>query len=148
MRAFVFALLACAASAFVAPTRFARSTTMMSAEAEGSRREFVVKVAAAAAAATPLAASAKIDYDGVKYLGGGDVIDLNNANIRAYLRLKGMYPTIAGKIVSNKTPFKTVADVYNLPGLKDAEKDVLKSYEKAGRFTVLEPAAEDRKSVV
>ena len=142
MRAVTFALVISVAAAFVAPARFTRTTTMMSAEAEGSRREFAVKVAAAAAAVTPMAANARIDYEGVKYLGGGDVIDLNNANVRAYLRLKGMYPTIAGKIVSNKTPFKTVADVYNLPGLTAAEKDVLKGYEKAGRFTVLEPAAE------
>ena len=29
-------------------------------------------------------ANADIDYDGVKYLGGGDKIDVNNANIRVY----------------------------------------------------------------
>ena len=73
-------------------------------------------------------ARAEIDYDGVKYLGGGDKIDLNNANVRAYLKLPGVYPTIAGKIVS-AGPFKTVGDVYNLPTLSGAEKDVLKKYE-------------------
>ena len=53
------------------------------------------QVAAAAALALPLVANADVDYDGIKYLGGGDQIDLNNANIRAYLRLSGMYPGAA-----------------------------------------------------
>lgn len=46
-------------------------------------------------------ARAEVDYDGIKYLGGGDKIDLNNANIRAYLKVPGIYPTVAGKIVTN-----------------------------------------------
>ena len=37
---------------------------------------------AVAAAVVPLAANAEVDYDGVKYLGGGDQIDRNNANVR------------------------------------------------------------------
>jgi hypothetical protein len=37
---------------------------------------------AGAAALAPLAANADVDYDGIKYLGGGDQIDLNNANVR------------------------------------------------------------------
>ena len=71
---------------------------------------------------------AEVDYDGIRYLGGGDKIDLNNANIRAYLKVGGMYPTIAGKIVTSG-PFKTVADIYNIPGLTGPEKDVLKKNE-------------------
>ena len=74
---------------------------------------------------------AEVDYEGIKYLGGGDKIDLNNANIRAYLKLPGLYPSIAGKIVSNPTPYKSVGDVYNTPGLTSAEKDVLKKQEPA-----------------
>jgi len=98
------------------------------------------QIAAAAAVALPLAANADVDYDGIKYLGGGEQIDLNNANIRAYLRLSGMYPGAAGKIASNKKPLKTVGDVYNIPGLTDAEKAVIKKYES--RFVVLEPKPE------
>ena len=80
------------------------------------------KVAAAAVIAGStmfggMQAKAEIDYEGIKYLGGGDKIDLNNANIRSYLRLPGMYPSIAGKITSNKAPFKSVGDVYNVKGL-------------------------------
>lgn len=84
-------------------------------------------------------ANAEIDYDGIKYLGGGDKIDLNNANIRAYLKLPGMYPTIASKIV-NAGPFKSVADVYNLPGLTNAEKEILKKNEN--RFVTMDSKPE------
>lgn len=79
-------------------------------------------------------AHAEVDYEGIKYLGGGDKIDLNNANIRAYLKVPGLYPTIAGKIVSAKG-FKTVADVYNLD-LTAQEKAILKKAES--RFVVLD----------
>ena len=72
-----------------------------------------------------LSARAEIDYDGIKYLGGGEKVDLNNANIRAYLKIPGLYPTIASKIVTNG-PFKTVADIYNMPGLSGNEKEILK----------------------
>ena len=81
------------------------------------------------------ATRAEIDYDGIKYLGGGDKVDLNNANIRAYLKIGGMYPNLASKIVTNG-PFKSVADVYSIPGLSAAEKDVLKKNE--GRFVTLD----------
>ena len=78
---------------------------------------------------------AEVDYDGIKYLGGGDKIDLNNANVRAYLKVPGMYPTLAGK-VATQGPYKSVADVYSIPGLSGKEKEVLKSNE--GRFVALE----------
>lgn len=93
---------------------------------------------AAFGAAAP--AFADRDYDGIKYLGGGDKIDLNNANIRAYLRIAGMYPNAAGKIASNNTPLKSVSDVYNIKGLTEAEKAVIKKNE--ARFVVLEPKPE------
>jgi hypothetical protein len=53
----------------------------------------------------PLVAGAKIDYEGVGYLGGSDKIDVNNANVRVYSRFPGMYPSVAGKIVSHG-PYK------------------------------------------
>jgi len=136
--ALVLAVALGATSAFTPATRMSRATVSMNAEP--ARREFLGAAAAAAAAVVPLAANADVDYDGIKYLGGGDQIDLNNANIRAYLRLKGMYPGAAGKIASNKKPYKSVGDVYATPGLTDAEKTVIKKYES--RFVVLEPKAE------
>jgi photosystem II PsbU protein len=50
-----------------------------------------------------------------------------------------MYPNAAGKIVSHG-PYKSVGDLYNIPGLTSAEKDVIKKYES--RFVAQEPAAE------
>lgn len=85
------------------------------------------------------ATRAEIDYEGIKYLGGGDKIDINNANVRVYAKLPGMYPSIAGKIVSSP-PIKSVADLYNIPTLTGAEKDVIKKYES--KFVVLDPKPE------
>lgn len=79
------------------------------------------------------------DYEGVGYLGGSNIVDINNANVRVYLKMPGMYPTIAGKIVSNG-PYKTVGDIYSIAGLTSAEKDILKKYES--RFTALTPQAD------
>ena len=78
---------------------------------------------------------AEVDYQGIAYLGGGDKIDLNNANIRAYLKVPGFYPSIASKIVVNG-PFKTVADVYNIPGLTSVQKEIIKKSES--RFLALD----------
>ena len=105
-----------------------------------SMKNDMQKLAAAAAIAGSMflggnMVKAEVDYEGIKYLGGGDKIDLNNANIRAYLKLPGFYPTIAGKIVTNG-PFKSPADVYNIPGLSGAEKDIIKKQES--RFVTLD----------
>jgi len=50
-----------------------------------------------------------------------------------------MYPTVAGKIVSHG-PYKSVADLYSISGLTEAEKAVMKKYES--KFVTLEPAPE------
>ena len=80
-------------------------------------------------------AKAEIDYEGIKYLGGQEKVDLNNANIRVYAKIPGLYPTIASKIVTNG-PFNSVGDVYNIPGLSGQEKDIIKKVEN--RFVVLD----------
>ena len=66
-------------------------------------------------------------------------MDINNANVRVYLKMPGMYPTVAGKIASNG-PYKSVSDVYNIPGLTGPEKEMIKKYES--RFTAQAPAAD------
>jgi photosystem II PsbU protein len=107
-----------------------------------SRRAFINSAASAAALATFGAvapANANMEYDGIAYLGGGTIVDLNNANVRVYLKMPGMYPAVAGKIVTNG-PYKTVGDIYNIPGLSGKEKEVLKKYES--RFTVRTPSAD------
>ena len=68
-------------------------------------------------------------------MGGNEKIDLNNANIRAYLKIPGMYPGLAAKVVTYG-PFKSVGDVYNMPGLSGPEKDILKKNE--ARFVTLD----------
>ena len=103
-----------------------------------SKQEFQKVVAASMIGASLFlggSARAEIDYDGVKYLGGNEKVDLNNANIRAYLKIQGMYPGIASKIVTYG-PFKSVSDVYSIPTLSSAEKDILKKNE--GRFVALD----------
>lgn len=124
-----------AVAAFVAPSAD-RASTALAAE----RREFLsAAVAAAAGLAVPGAALAVRDYENIGYLGGSDIIDVNNANVRVYLKLPGMYPNVAGKIASNG-PYGSVGELYKIPGLTDKEKDVIKKYES--RFTALKPAAD------
>jgi photosystem II PsbU protein len=126
-----------AVAAFVQPGAVQRATgTALSAE----RREFLSAAAAAAglALAAP-AANAIRDYENIGLLGGGEIVDINNANVRVYLKMPGMYPTAAGKIVTNG-PYKTVADIYNIPGLTGPEKEVIKKYEY--RFVAKTPSAD------
>ncbi len=51
--------------------------------------------------------------------------------------MPGMYPTVAGKIVSNG-PYASVKDIYQIKGLTSAEADVLKKYED--RFVAKTPS--------
>lgn len=113
-----------------------RATTELAAD----RRAFFSAAASAAAlAVVPLTANAIRDYENVGYLGGSEIVDINNANVRVYLKMPGMYPTVAGKVASNG-PYASVADVYNIPGLTGPEKDMLKKYEK--RFVAKKPEAD------
>jgi photosystem II PsbU protein len=79
------------------------------------------------------------DYAGVGYLGGGDKVDINNANIRAYTKFPGFYPKLASMIVKNG-PYKSVNDLYNIKGLTEEQKELIKKYED--RFVALDPAPE------
>lgn len=125
-----------AVAAFVPNQGAERAATTLNAE----RREvFGAAAAAVGMAFAPLAANAIRDYENVGYLGGGQVVDVNNANVRSYLKMQGLYPTVAGKIASNG-PYKSVSDLYNIPGLSGTEKDLIKKYES--RFTAKEPAAD------
>eukprot|EP00929_Paragymnodinium_shiwhaense_P106512 TRINITY_DN7196_c0_g2_i1.p2 TRINITY_DN7196_c0_g2~~TRINITY_DN7196_c0_g2_i1.p2 ORF type:complete len:192 (+),score=59.59 TRINITY_DN7196_c0_g2_i1:33-608(+) len=96
-----------------------------------SKRQNQAAAAAAAATvvATPMAASALVDYEGIEFLGGSDRVDINNAPVQAYRQYPGFYPTAAGKIASNG-PYKSVEDIYNIPGVTEATKAIFKKYEK------------------
>merc|ERR1719183_64905 len=140
MKLAVFALLVSAVTGFVTPNT-GRSQTALAASSD-SRREFFASAAAVSGLAVfgaALPANADRDYAGVGLLGGAEVVDVNNANVRVYLKMPGLYPTVAGKLATNG-PYASVGDIYNIPGLSQAEKDVLKKYEK--RFTVQPPSPE------
>jgi len=127
------------AAAF-APQASTQTSTALNAETSG-RREFFSKAAVTAAAvvAAAPAANAVVDYENVAYLGGSSIIDVNNANVRAYLKLPGMYPTVAGKVVTGG-PYASVGDLYKIPGLTSREAEVLKKYES--RFVAKTPSAD------
>mmetsp|Transcript_28145 Transcript_28145/g.65034 ORF Transcript_28145/g.65034 Transcript_28145/m.65034 type:complete len:194 (-) Transcript_28145:45-626(-) len=93
-----------------------------------SKRSEISAAAAAGIMGVSTAANAMVDYSGLAYLGGSDKVDINNANVQAYRQFPGMYPTIAGLIGSNG-PYKSVSDVYNVKGLTEPMKSVLKQYE-------------------
>jgi len=115
-----------------------RASPMMSEDM--GRREMISKVLGAATLlGGAAAANADIDYAGVGFLGGSSTIDVNNANIRVYTKLPGMYPNAAGKIVSN-VPFKGKEDMYSKCGFTAAESAAVKKYD--GKFIFLEPRPE------
>mmetsp|Transcript_9013 Transcript_9013/g.16293 ORF Transcript_9013/g.16293 Transcript_9013/m.16293 type:complete len:150 (-) Transcript_9013:293-742(-) len=136
MKLALVAALVSSAAAFAPNAQPAAQTAL---NAESDRRAFLGAAAAIGAAAIPAVANARVDYENIAELGGGAIVDINNANVRAYLRMPGMYPGAAGKIVSHG-PYKSVADLYAIPGLTSGEKDVIKKYEN--RFTSKEPAPE------
>ncbi len=56
----------------------------------------------------------------------GEKIDLNNTNIAAFIEYRGLYPTLARKIIQN-APYGSVEDVLNIPGLSERQKEILKA---------------------
>ena len=62
-------------------------------------------------------------------------IDLNNANVRAFLGLPGMYPSAAQKIIAGG-PYSTLDDVLALPGLSERQRATIEKY--MDQFTVTE----------
>ncbi len=66
----------------------------------------------------------------------GFKIDLNNSNVLAFKRYRGMYPTLARKVIKN-APFDTVEDVLNIKGLSGRELDILKA--NLDNFVVTKP---------
>jgi photosystem II PsbU protein len=123
-------------AAFVGPNTAQRASTQLQAE----RRDVLGSFAAATATAfAPLAANAVRDYENIGLLGGSEIVDINNANVRVYLKMPGLYPGVAGKIAANG-PYNSVSDIYNIAGLSAKEKELMKKYES--RFTAQKPSAD------
>jgi photosystem II PsbU protein len=68
----------------------------------------------------------------------GKKIDLNNTNVRAFTQYRGLYPTLAAKIVQN-APYEEVEDVLDIPGLSDRQKQILQA--NLDNFTVTDVEA-------
>ncbi len=67
----------------------------------------------------------------------GKKIDLNNTNISNFKAYRGLYPTLAQKVIAN-APYAAPEDVLNIEGLTDRQKSLLQKYLDAGTFTVTE----------
>mmetsp|Transcript_154664 Transcript_154664/g.273180 ORF Transcript_154664/g.273180 Transcript_154664/m.273180 type:complete len:160 (-) Transcript_154664:173-652(-) len=104
-----------------------------------ARRELLSKVLGAAALLGAASADAKVNYDAVAYLGGAQQIDVNNANIRVYQKLPGMYPSAAGKLCTNG-PYVDLKDMYAKAKLSKEEEAIVKEFDKD--FLFLKPQIE------
>ncbi|AFY67465.1 photosystem II complex extrinsic protein PsbU [Geitlerinema sp. PCC 7407] len=56
----------------------------------------------------------------------GQKIDLNNSNIQAFRDYRGLYPTLARILITN-APYESVEDIFEIEGLTDRQKEVLKA---------------------
>jgi photosystem II PsbU protein len=63
-------------------------------------------------------------------------IDLNNANIYNFRKIRGMYPTL-GRIIIEHAPYASLEDVLNIPGLTEAQKRIIR--DNADRFALFKP---------
>jgi photosystem II PsbU protein len=92
----------------------------------------------------PLWAMAKVERSGLNKVDAklaspfGKKIDLNNTNVSAFAKYRGMYPTLAKLLVAN-APYEKVEDVLKIPGLTPQQKEILQSH--LGDFTLTEPEA-------
>ena len=66
----------------------------------------------------------------------GYKLDINNTNIAAFRKYRGLFPTIAGKIVRN-APYDNLDDILEIPGLSDIEKSRIQ--ENMDVFTISPP---------
>lgn len=66
----------------------------------------------------------------------GSKLDLNNANVQAFVKYRGLYPTIARKILKN-APYNEIDSVLEIPGLSDREVELIKA--NLNNFTVTPP---------
>merc|ERR1719183_555295 len=122
--------------------RGANSACAMKMQADGvSRRNLLSGLAGAAIVAAPALANADVEYPNVPFLGGSDIIDVNNANIRVYTKFPGMYPSVAGAIVKNG-PYASADDLNKKmkEKLNAAQMEVFNKY--ASKLVALKPAPE------
>ncbi|MEM1255667.1 MAG: photosystem II complex extrinsic protein PsbU [Cyanobacteria bacterium P01_H01_bin.21] len=66
----------------------------------------------------------------------GYKLDVNNTNVAAFRKYRGLFPTIAGKIIRN-APYEDLEDILEIPGLTDVEKSRIQ--ENMDIFTISPP---------
>ncbi len=66
----------------------------------------------------------------------GYKLDVNNTNVAAFRKYRGLFPTIAGKIIRN-APYDNLEDILEIPGLSDVEKSRIS--ENMDIFTISPP---------
>ncbi len=66
----------------------------------------------------------------------GYKLDVNNTNVAAFRKYRGLFPTIAGKIIRN-APYENLEDILEIPGLSDVEKSRIQ--ENMDIFTISPP---------
>ena len=66
----------------------------------------------------------------------GYKLDVNNTNVAAFRKYRGLFPTIAGKIIRN-APYENLEDILEIPGLSDLEKSRIE--ENMDVFTISPP---------
>ena len=123
------------------------AASCMQMQADGvSRRDLLSGLAGAAVVAAPALANAETEYPNVPFLGGGDIVDVNNANIRVYTRFPGMYPKIAGMVVKN-SPYKSTEEIEDKLGPKftPEEKAIFDKYKS--KLVALKPAPEYQEDI-
>ncbi|NEQ55040.1 MAG: photosystem II complex extrinsic protein PsbU [Leptolyngbya sp. SIO3F4] len=83
--------------------------------------------------AAKLPRNAVDDKLGTEY---GYKLDVNNTNVAAFRKYRGLFPTIAGKIIRN-APYENLEDILEIPGLSDIEKSRIQ--ENMDIFTISPP---------
>lgn len=69
----------------------------------------------------------------------GSKLDLNNANVQAFVKYRGLYPTIARKILRD-APYEAVEDILEIPDLSDREREIIQANIKSFTVTPPDPA--------
>ena len=72
-------------------------------------------------------------------VGAKEKIDLNNSPVRVFRQYRGLFPTLAGKIVDN-APYEAVEEVLEIPGLTAPMKATLQA--NLDNFVVTPPIPE------
>lgn len=72
-------------------------------------------------------------WDQEQFMSDSGKLDLNNADLRDFMKYRGFYPVLARKII-DYAPYMSVENILNIPGLTDEQKERLQA--NLDNFTV------------